>query len=505
MARLLVIGLDCATPQYVFDEWPRDLPVLDRLMEEGTYGVLTSTIPPITVPAWICMLSSKDPGQLGIYGFRNRKSYRYGNLYIPNSTHIRERMVWEYLDDAGLTSILIGIPQTFPPKPLRGIMVASFLAPDKSVQYTYPAEVKAELDRIADGDYMFDVRNFRRQDKGALLDEIYLMTRRRFKVVRHYLEHNPWDFFMFVEMGIDRIHHGFWRFQDKEHRLYDPGSPYRNVIKRYYQEIDRQIGDLLAGVESDVAVMVVSDHGAKRMDGAVCINEWLIRQGYLRLKVEPDSPTRLTEDMIDWQRTLAWGEGGYYSRIFLNVKGREPQGILPQEDLDRFRDQLKGEMESLEGNESGPDRVRVLRPEEIYRSVENIPPDLLVCFGDLSWRGAGTVGHKKIYLYENDTGPDDANHAQEGIFVFRGDSASRKATPLAARKRLDGLSLYDVAPTILDFFGIPVPSDMVGRSILGEASRISSGKVPGPQPQGKDYSPDEEEIIRRHLEDLGYL
>ena len=93
MTRLLVIGLDGATPQFVFDTWRSDLPTLDRLMREGIYGRLQSTVPPITVPAWTSMLSSKDPGQLGFYGFRNRKNHDYGSLYLANASHITEKMV----------------------------------------------------------------------------------------------------------------------------------------------------------------------------------------------------------------------------------------------------------------------------------------------------------------------------------------------------------------------------------------------------------------------------
>jgi predicted AlkP superfamily phosphohydrolase/phosphomutase len=93
-------------------------------MREGVWGELKSTIPPITVPAWTSMLSSKDPGQLGFYGFRNRRNHSYEELYFANASYIREKMVWNYLDEKGLTSILIGIPQTFPPRPLRGVMVA---------------------------------------------------------------------------------------------------------------------------------------------------------------------------------------------------------------------------------------------------------------------------------------------------------------------------------------------------------------------------------------------
>jgi len=311
---------------------------------------------------------------------------------------------------------------------------------------------------------------------------------------------------MVVEMGIDRMHHGFWRFHDKDHRLYEPGNPYENVIRDYYRYVDRKIGGLLEGLDPDTAVMVVSDHGAKKMDGAVCVNEWLMEKGYLQLKAPVNGPTSVVPDMIDWEKTRVWGEGGYYARINLNVQGREPQGVIPQGEYEAFRERLKEELESL-GDESGrPIGTRVFKPEAIYRSVRNIPPDLIVYFGDLDWRGAGTVGHGSIYLHQNDTGPDDANHAEKGIFVLRTEPGRWEESGLKTGQKVSGLSLYDVAPTILDLFGRPIPSDMIGRSILRpETDRARPREEAGPEASGQDYTDEEEEIIRKRLEDLGYL
>lgn len=507
MTKLFVIGLDCAAPELVFDAWRNELPNLDRLMKEGVYGKLKSTIPPITVPAWTSMLSSKDPGQLGFYGFRNRKSYDYENLYFPNASNIIEKRVWEYLEHKGLTSILIGIPQTYPPKPLNGIMVCSFLTPDKSSEYTYPATVKEYLDNIADGDYMIDVRGFRTKDKDWLLDQIFKMTKKRFKVVRHFIKNHPWDFFMFVEMGTDRIHHGFWRYMDKSHRLYQPGSPYKDSIKKYYLYVDQQIGDTLEYLDAETAVMIVSDHGAKKMDGAICINDWLMNKGYLHLKSSVIKTTKLTADMIDWEKTKVWGEGGYYARIFINVKGREPQGIIPRNEYETFRHNLVEEIKAI-GDENGqPIGTIVYKPEEIYRSLNNIPPDLIVYFGNLSWRAAGTVGNGNVCIYENDTGPDDANHSEEGIFILKTDPAKLAKVSLKPGQMIEGLSIYDIAPTILDHFECPIPPDMIGNSILKRQKNGRSvvATIEGHNSLGEDYSKEEEAIIRERLEDLGYL
>ncbi|MFB0518218.1 MAG: alkaline phosphatase family protein, partial [Acidobacteriota bacterium] len=243
--RLIVLGLDCATPQLVFDEWKDQLPNLRGLMERGFYGKLRSTIPPITVPAWTSMMTSQDPGMLGFYGFRNRKSYGYEDLYFANANYVKAKTVWNYLSRRRMSSLVFAVPQTYPPKPLNGIMVGCFLTPNKDVQYTYPDEIKGELDATADGDYIIDVENFRTDLKDKLLQQVYLMTERRFKAFRHFLKKDFYHFAMVVEMGIDRIHHGFWRFFDKGHRLYEPGNKYEEVIFEYYQAIDKEVGKVL--------------------------------------------------------------------------------------------------------------------------------------------------------------------------------------------------------------------------------------------------------------------
>jgi len=504
---MLVIGLDCATPELVFDLWRTDLPNVNRLMTNGVFGRLKSTIPPITVPAWSSMLSSKDPGQLGFYGFRNRKSYSYDDLYVPNSADVKEKRVWNYLDNHGFRSILIGIPQTFPPSPLKGIMVSSFLAPNKSADYTYPHSVKHELDRIADGNYIIDVDDLRTGEKERLLKQIYLMTERRFKVVRHYIEREPWDFFMFVEMGVDRIHHGFWRYHDASHRLHEPAGPYRDAIRKYYRYVDSEIGKLLQCLDDDTAVMVVSDHGAKRMDGAICINEWLIRKGYLHLKRPVNQPTQLTAEMIDWTKTRVWGEGGYCGRLFFNVQGWEPQGIVPPNGYETFRSSIREELEFIEGENGQRIHNRVFLPDEIYRAAKNIPPDLMVYFEDLNCRAAGTVGHGKVLIHGNDTGPDDANHAEYGIFILKTDPVRLEQAGLKPGQEMAGLSLYDIAPTILDHYGIPVPGDMIGQPVLRRATkpdRQDNKKSQIPTQTGH-YSKEEEAIIFERLKNLGYV
>jgi predicted AlkP superfamily phosphohydrolase/phosphomutase len=456
--KLVVIGLDCATPQLYFGPWFDEMESAKRLFSGGIRANLVSTVPPITVPAWTAMMTSNDPGMLGMYGFRNRRSYDYESLYFATAAQVKAKTVWNHLSRNRLRSILLGIPQTYPPKPLNGLMVSSFLAPGKEVQYTYPPELAATLDEVADGNYIIDVKEFRTDEKDRLLEQIYVMTQRRFKVFRYLLAHEEWNFAMMVEMGPDRLHHAFWRYCDPTHRLYETGNKYENVLHDYYLAVDREIGRVVDALPSGTTVIVVSDHGAKGLKGGVCINEFLINEGLLALKKYPELVEKLTPDKIDWPRTRVWGEGGYYARIFFNVQGREPQGVVPVREYREFRELVKQKLESIpdeHGNDMG---TRVFYPEDIYRECNNIPPDLVVYFGDLDWRSAGTVGQKTLHIFENDTGPDDANHAQEGIFCW-----ANRGRPSA--RPVEKVSIYDVAPSILDFFGIDIPDTMIGHVI----------------------------------------
>lgn len=460
--KVLVIGLDCATPQFIFERFRDELPSLKALMDGGIYGNLKSTIPPITVPAWTSMMCSRDPGQLGIYGFRNRKDHSYNGLYFANASAVKEQLLWHRLSQADLKSVVIGVPQTYPPKPLNGLLVSSFLTPDKSCNYTYPTSLKHELDRICDG-YVIDVEDFRTDDKQRLLNQIYEMTDKRFKVVRHYLKQAEWDFFMFVEMGIDRIHHAFWRFCDPLHRLYEPGNPYESAIHDYYIHLDKEVGRLIELLDEETLILVVSDHGAKTMQGGIAINEWLQQEGYLKLKCQPNEQTRLTTDMIDWRYTKAWGEGGYYSRIFMNVKGREPEGIIEPASYEKQRQELVAALEGICDEQGHNIGTRAFLPQDIYQECRNIPPDLVIYLGNLDWRSIGSVGTGCIHVYENDTGPDDANHAQEGIFIMA--KAADVQAGVSRGEKREGLSLYDIAPTVLSAFDLPIPERMIGKVI----------------------------------------
>ncbi len=292
-------------------------------------------------------------------------------------------------------------------------------------------------------EYSFDVA-FRSDDRDRILKEIYEMTDKRFEVIGHLMKTKDWDLFWLVEIGVDRIHHAFWKFCDPAHPKYEKGNKYERAILEYYKHLDGRIGRLMEHVDEDTSILIVSDHGVKPMKGAFAVNDWLIKEGYLVLKSKAEPGTKIGKADIDWEKTKAWAWGGYYSRIYLNVKGREPSGIVEPEDYESLRDELSEKFNGITGPEGETWETRVFKPEEIYERTNGAPADLMVYLDNLSWRAAGTLGYGSPYLQENDTGPDDAMHAEDGMFILH-----RKG--LGKTKK--DISIYDISPTLLHILG----------------------------------------------------
>jgi predicted AlkP superfamily phosphohydrolase/phosphomutase len=483
--KICVLGLDCAAPEIVFGD--ERLVNLRRLMEAGVYGRLESVTPPITVPAWMCMCTSQDPGSLGVYGFRNRVDYSYDKLGFASSASIKALAIWDQLAREGKRSIIVGVPPNYPPRRINGISVGCFLTPDTTKNdFTHPTGLKTKINELV-GEYPVDVKNFRTDRKDWLKDEIFRMSEKQWKVVHWLLKEQEWDYFHFVDIGLDRMHHGFWNFFDEKHVQFEPGNPYQNAIPEYYLWLDEQIGKALEFLDEDTLVLVVSDHGAQRLDGGIAINEWLIREGLLTLNEYPGTLTPFEKLNVNWAKTKVWSEGGYYARVFFNVQGREPNGVIPAGEYESFQDEMREKLEALTDDKGGPLKSLVFKPKEIYQNVRNVAPDLIVHFGGLFWRSIGTVGHKAIHVQENDTGPDGCNHAQYGTFILAAPNC-----PLHGE--YEGACLLDIAPTVLDLGGYEIPETMQGRSLVAGMEKKS------PANNSKD-----EQIIHDRLAGLGYV
>lgn len=483
--KICILGLDCCAPEIIFND--ERLANIRRLMDSGVWGRLESVIPPITVPAWMCMSTSQDPGSLGVYGFRNRTDHSYSGLGFATSKSISAFAMWDQVAREGKKSIIIGVPPGYPPRKINGISVGCFLTPDTAKdEFTHPPEIKQKLHELT-GRYEVDVQGFRTDKKDWLKKEIFELSRKQWTAVKWLLQNQPWDYFHYVDIGMDRVHHGFWDSYDTQHVQHVPGNPFQNVIPEYYRWIDSQVGEVLEMLDNDTIVLLVSDHGARRLDGGFVVNEWLVREGLLVLDEYPKEVTPLAKLKVNWSKTKVWSEGGYYARVFLNVQGREPHGVIPKGEVLSFRDELKAKFEALTDDKGKPLGTLVFKPEEIYKHVRNVAPDLVVHFGALAWRSIGGVGYGRLHVQENDTGPDACNHAQFGMFLLAAPNC-----PL--RGEYAGAKLLDIAPTLLDLAGYDIPPSMQGRSLVAEAEK----KGPGPDP-------DSEKIIHDRLAGLGYI
>ena len=441
--RLLVIGLDCAPPRLLYEELIDELPTLSELLS-GSRALLKSSHPPITIPAWLVMVTGKTPGELGMYGFRHRKPGSYNDYYIVNSRFVKHPTLWDEAGRRGLRSVVAGVPPSYPPRPVRGLLLTDFVTPGPEVTYTFPPGLKREIEERF-GPYIFDVK-FRSEDRERVRRELWEMTRQHFKVYSYLAQRAKWDFYMLVEIGVDRVQHAFWGYMDPEHHKYVPGNKYENVIRDYYKLIDRSVTELLKHVPKDAVIAIVSDHGAKRMKGAFVINQWLAEKGYLKLKEDKLPPgTELKDAPVDWSKTIAWGWGGYYARVFINLKGREPKGVVKKEDYEHYRDELAEEFRKIRGPNGEKWETKVYKPEELYPEVRGDPPDLIVYFDDLSWRSAGTLGWPTKYLKENDRGPDDAVHDWFGVLAVHDPEGSFSLS----KQVVDIVEVHDLFASIL--------------------------------------------------------
>jgi predicted AlkP superfamily phosphohydrolase/phosphomutase len=452
--RVMVIGLDCAAPELVFERYRDAMPQVSALMNNGTWGPLRSSAPPITVPAWTCMVSGRDAGELGLYGFRNRVRGTT-ELRLASGDDVRVKRVWDWLGEHGYSVAPLFVPLTSPPRPVLGQMVSGFMHPGGDAPWCFPSSLQAELEQRF-GAYLSDVDEFRSDDLERIYRDILAMTEQHFEIARWVWEQKKPSFMMMVEIGVDRFHHAFWRHIDPEHPRHEPGNAYASLGREFYGHLDAHIGRLCADLDDDTSVMVVSDHGARAMHGGVCLNEWLIERGYLSLRTTPTEPRPLRSEDIDWEHTSAWAEGGYYARVFFNLAGREPRGIVQASEMRALEQRLCRELAELRDEDGAPIPTEICVPRDYYRETRGFPPDLMVYFDALRLRAIGSVGAGQITVTENDTGPDTCNHAWDGVFIMAGG-------PTPPRGRIEGAEIYDLTPTILSHFGISRPPGVLGR------------------------------------------
>ena len=549
MPRVLLIGLDGATFDVIRPLIAQGrLPTFARLVAEGASGDLQSTYPAITPPAFASMLTGCNPGQHGIYDFFSRLPNSYE--FVPSSGGlIKTESLHHIIARHGLSAGVMNMPMTYPPAALPGGWVVAGLETPPRAVYTQPHELQRELEERFGYRIELD-RWYRPGEEQPEMDAILALADVHRQAALHLLASRPSDYLNVAFRAPDHAQHYFWRFYDPQHPAYTAADAARfgDFIPQAYEACDRAIADLMAAAGPETTVVVTSDHGFGRETKMVHLNNWLRQGGFMRFKggalgrlkqtgfelgltadnimnllsrlhleklftgvsrttkASVFSRLFLSYDDIDWARTQAYARG-QIGQIFLNVRGREPHGIVEQgAEYAAVRQRIIDELMKLRDPDTGElivERCHVR--EELYAGeLADAAPDIVIDWKGMEyWSFDVLSGGRKII------GPNlstrSGGHQMNGIFLAYGPG-------IASGTHLDGANIVDVAPTVLQLMQLPIPAHMDGRVLNeifrerpAESQRELVAAAPNAYADDDAYSAEDEEAVKERLRQLGYL
>ncbi|MHA2611083.1 MAG: alkaline phosphatase family protein [bacterium JZ-2024 1] len=576
MRKIAVIGLDGA--EYTLVERfikEKKLPTLRKIQEKGFFCMLPSTIPPLTCVAWTAFLTGKNPAKTGIYDFYQVKR-EIARVYYPNASYIRAETLPEIFSREGRVVGLVNVPFTYPASAVKGFNLPGLGAPDQArLDYAYPPGLLKKIRDKTGRDYhpLPEPREFGPQYHILWKDILQQLDHKRQFVPFLWEEFQP-DFFCIVFSETDAVEHYYWKFMDSTHPLYDPegAQKYGSAIEEVFQKVDSLIEEWLSLFGSDTNVFLLSDHGMGPFYLAPDYLGYLSYRGLMHLKegvsdVRRVLPKffllyfiwRVSRNLVEWgKKNLPWTVRNFLNRVFpgakhfvswnfsfldlidwgrsrvyfadprnigylfINLKGREPFGIVEPEEYERVCDFLIADLESLKvPGTDVPIVSKVYRRKEIYAGpfLEEMP-DLIILWNldaltYFNWkeRNRTDVSEVLLRLFQplpvipmggKRTIPYNAFHTRRGIFLACGPDIQPDAL-------VDNPKIVDIFPTLLALADIPIPSDVDGR-ILWEIFRDETKKRLAPryrEPEGKGmpsgYTPEQEERLKQHLRLLGYL
>src|SRR3989344_1058518 len=453
MKKVFVFGIDGAMPEKVFGEWLDELPTIKKLMSQGYYAKLNSSIPPLSGTAWTSMTTGKRPADTGIFEYTFRKNFSYDDIHVISTNNIKEKTIWEILSEYGKKSIYCFVPITWPIKPFNGFAISGFLTPvSDDVRLTQPPELKSELASFLGEPIQIDIPNYRGITKEELKNETYRVTKLHLKCMKYLIENKEWDFYFSTIMGSDRMNHNFWRYCDEGHRKYVKGNEHENTLKEFYKFIDRELGEIIKLLDEDTTIIVLSDHGILRMHNRVNLSDWLIKEGYLVLKKPVEEKCKLEMEMIDWEKTRAWAIGAFDGEIFINLEGRESKGIVKQEEYAGLINELEERFKKILGDDGKKLDTEIFVKKRDYDGKEiDEAPDMIVYFDGLQY-GCNTslINNETLWSPQTAIGSDDAGHSKQGIFIMN--SSNKKGY-------VGEIDILDVVPIILKEFEEGIKDD----------------------------------------------
>ena len=481
--KVLVIGLDGATWDVIlpFVEEGK-LPTFKKLLNEGSWGILKSTLPPVTVPAWPSFATGKNPAKLGIYNFVMVDN-KTGKVRIVRSSDIKSKKIWDYLSFIGKKSIVLNHPVTYPPEKINGIMVSGMLTPPDAKDYVYPPDILEDLEKL---EYIIEpdpevVKT--KWDTEDFISELIKTIQKRTEAAVHLMKNYPWDFFFVLFRATDVVQHK--QFQNKEKLL------------RVYTEIDKSLSTILEAVPGNTIVILMSDHGFCEFKKSFNITKWLYEMGYIKLKkkgastesskssilmelgITQASILRLLRKLrLEWIRKylpvsiksklppssveIDLGESAVYPGILFTGASQylsiNREKVRDKEEYERIREELISKLLDFKDPETGDSIIEaVYGKEEVYSGPYlNEAPDIVF----LLKRGYSLTTSLDLNapVVEKISSPFGTHHT-DGIFLAYGPGIKRG-------HEIGPAEIIDIAPTILNIFNLPIPNDMDGRVLM---------------------------------------
>ncbi len=549
--KVAVFGLDGITFD-LLQPWIDEgrLPNLARVLKRGTSSPLRSTIPPVSASAWASFFTGTNPGKHGMVDFTYPETNGY-DIKVSNSQTRSAPSLWEIVGNVGGKVGVVSMPMTYPPQPLNGFMLCSFLTPSADSDYTYPSSLKAEIE-AANGSFPLHMsEKGRGTDPSRFVHAVRELEVNRARIVSDLLIKKPWDLFVYVFETTDNLQHEVWHLLDETHPRHDAdmAAAVMPHILDFYETVDRILGELIALLPEDALVVVMSDHGFGPFHKFFHINNWLAEHGWLKFKRTPLSLAKrlmfslggtpinalrwvtrlrlsgmrknvkrgrgrgmlkrlfLSLDDVDWKRTKAFSVGNF-GQVYLNVKEQRPDGIVSSAEYEDLRDSLAAAALEFRDPADGNQVVRrVYKREEIFHghSTGRLP-DLIFHTDRARYVSFGHADFGSNKITEPSEG-QTGHHHMVGVLGLAGPGI-REAKTLAEA------SILDLAPTILHYLGLPVPSHMDGQVLESAFSEAFMRENPivhhdtdiSGENQDVGYtSDDEKELVLDRLRDMGYV
>jgi len=383
-------------------------------------------------------MTGVNPGKHGIFGFMERRRESYG-VYFPNAAQIAAPALWDILTAAGKKTLAVNIPQTYPAREINGIIISGFVADDFE-KAVYPRRLVTPLQEIK---YRIDVdAELAADHKDAFFKDLMQVLKKRRETFMYLANKVNWDLFI----GVFTCTGPLLKYFRADYE--NTASAYHAEVLACFHELDRAVGSIIEKLDSDTALIMLSDHGSAQCSQEVYLNTWLRNEGLLHFVNDPPASF---ED-LDPERTKAFALDP--GRVYINQKGCMPRGIVaPGQEYERVMKALMESFLSLKDQTTSETVIsRVFRKDELFSGPLAAKAPDLVLWGAQGYELKAGIGRQTVLGHG---GGMSMNTYNDALFYMRG---------------LNGLSakptIRDIAPTILKLLQIPVPKDIDGKAVI---------------------------------------